>query len=900
MYLPVLWTVLFSVVTCQNTVQSRVGHEDQPGPSQDLRPSRPPAASIRREPRELLETTEGHHSRARHPRRHSSVVISASGDAEAFQEIHDEADSVQKAATGPNAVPSPKPSVVAPGGPQSHASAPSAAVAAKGDSTWATAGSLSNKTGVEAAAAGLVMPTGDDSPGRIGFLMKCLGAILVLEIAGVVAFEFSSRQWTKAVMEGHLPAVHETRIELHNIFRGMPELMAPYFIGPQGSIGRSCVLVIIQLGLLSLFLAYVQNVWQKEWWDLFAKKDVGRFLPLMGFYCLLAGVWMMNSVYLGFLRSWLYIDWREFMTQRLTRRWLSSHSHYLLQLGAGGAGDAGAALAVASPAASSESTPAAPQGLDNPEQRIQEDVHHFVANSVDVVPDFLNSFGTLLVFMPIVWIKEPEKAFGTIYFPGWLLLMALIYALLGALSTHIIGWRMSSYSFAKHRYEADYRQFATHVRNSAESVALYNSEATEEKRLQGLFDRIKLVQWKQMLLQKRLSFFTNAFDFVQFLVPFFILAPSYFKGEVTLGDLFQLTQAIGNVSAALAWFVRVYGLLADWRATSDRLLSFEAAIDKVQEESVKASSTVKLATSGPVPASGKEPPPEEELPAESKPGEASTMPAFSTGGRLLARIGEIRLPSGEPVWCNVEIEVARGQRLLISGPEGIGKSVLFKALAGVWPYVSHSQIWLPVIDASEVLFVPQRPALPRTCTLGCAVAYPEQRSDYSDEELLTVLRAVQLDQLGFLGMQGEVDSRNLGGQVDAPSPMEGGASPEKEQEGPFCCLDRVDNWSLRLSPGQQQRIALAHVMLRKPKVVFLDEAMSSMSKSAAEEIFRAVCEQLPPGAIVVSISHDVATMASLHDIHLEVAGEGPTKELIPAKGVTSTWAAAAADSSVAY
>lgn len=712
--------------------------------------------------------------------------------------------------------------------------------------------------------------------GSLESLIRILTVLVALECALAAAFEYSHRTLVNVDVDRPLPEVPETkRPPLHTIFDGMWQLSRPYFSSPGGVKGRICCVFIIALGLLGLFFAYVHNAWQKEWWDLFNKADSRRFPQLMGAYALLATAWMLTSVYLQYLRSWLYIDWREFMTRRLMRRWLSGHAHFLLQLGAG--------------------------RVDNPDQRIQEDVHLFVDSTTDIVPDFLSQLGSLVVFVPVVIANEPAKAFGVFQLPGWLLYLALIYALVGTLSTHIIGAPMINFSFARQRYEADFRHLALHVRDNAESVALYGSERTEERNLGEQFDRIKLVQWRQMVVTKRLAFFTSAFGFVQFLVPFFILAPSYFRKDISLGGLFQLTSAISSVAGALDWFLRVYGQLTDWRATADRLLSFEEAIDGVQTQALHAASAIKLSSGKLLADVGEDDQSDEQRGARGGagvPADASglTPPEEERGGantRLRADIREVRLPSGEPIWRNIHVELEPGQRALISGPEGIGKSVLFKALAGVWPFVEGSDVQLPVEDASQVLFVPQRPALPKYCSLAEALAYPESRSAYRDETLLQALRDVKLEELLVYdgpvdGPGGEQASRGKAFEAESPAAKAagsaGGTSPERSSEGG---LDRVMNWSLRLSPGQQQRLAFAHVLLRKPGVLFLDEATSNVGKEAAVELYRTIMQQLPGDAAIVSISHDVDTLAPLHDVHLAVHGEGAAKELRVVKASAS-------------
>lgn len=668
------------------------------------------------------------------------------------------------------------------------------------------------------------------------FLIRVLLVLVLVELLAAILFEWSHRRWINVDFSRPLPALPEQRrTPIGRMFVGFPHLMRPYFCHPSGVKGRICALTILALGLLGLFFSYVHNMWQKEWWDLFNKADAKRFPELMGCYALLVIAWILNSVYVGYVRSWLYIDWREFMTWQFMQRWLASHSHFLIQLSRGGQGQ---------------------KRVDNPEQRLQEDIHLFIENALSIIPEFLASAGSLCVFVPVVLWLEPEKAFGVVRCPGWLLYLAILYSFVGSMATHVIGWPMVNFSFAKQRYEADFRHAALHVRDQAESVALYSSEATEEVSLRQQFERIKMVQWRQMIITKRLTFFTSAYGFVQFLVPFFILAPSYFRRDLSLGDLFQLTGALGNVANSTDWFLRVYGTLTNWRATADRLISFEAAIACVQVQATHCASSLKQPLSG---------------------GGESAL--------LQAEIKEVRLPDGEVLWKDIHLELQRGQRALISGPEGVGKSILFKALAGVWPHVDGCSVRLPIDDPSQVLFVPQRPALPKRCSLGQALAYPELRGAYSDEAMLRALRDVHLEHL-VLEASPDSDGGSSGAAQSVDSCPEPAPEPLAEAavgaDGPVAALpvglDRVEDWSSRLSPGQQQRLAMGHVLLRRPAVLFMDEATASVGKEGAAELISTVLRQLPRDAVVISISHDVGVLEPLHDVHFTAcsAEEGDT------------------------
>jgi putative ATP-binding cassette transporter len=289
-----------------------------------------------------------------------------------------------------------------------------------------------------------------------------------------------------------------------------------------------------------------------------------------------------------------------------------------------------------------------------------------------------------------------------------MLWVAVLYAVLGSIATRYVGQPLIGLNFQQQRFEADFRFGLVRVRENAEGIALYRGEDAERTGLLDRFERIRLNWWELMRYTKRLTFLTVGYNQLANIFPVLVAAPRYFSGEITLGVLVQIANAFGQVDGSLSWFVNNYGALAAWKASTDRLLTFQQGID--------------LAT------------------AESSRPERVEVVADSADG-LRAEDVDLRLPSGQPLLADASFQIEPGEQVLLTGPNGSGKSTLFRAIAGIWPF-GRGRIHVPA-DA-RMLFLPQRPYIP-IATLRDAVSYPTPPGGFGDEEVKAALCAVGLE-----------------------------------------------------------------------------------------------------------------------------------------------------------
>ena len=337
------------------------------------------------------------------------------------------------------------------------------------------------------------------------------------------------------------------------------------------------------------------------------------------------------------------------------------------------------------------------------------------------------------------------------------------------------------------------------IRENSEQIALLGGEGAEKAGLGERYGSILANVYAVVRRQKRLGFFTSFFGQFSVIFPFVLLGPAYFFGKATLGTLMQTNQAFSNVQDGLTWFVDSYTSLAAYRAVVQRLTGFEAV----------------MATSNAAAAA--------EPHIHARPGRAGT---FSAEGVVVS------LPDRTPLSAVPSFTLGAGDRVLLSGHSGTGKTTLLRAFSGIWPF-GQGRIEVP--EGSRTLVLPQRTYLPLG-TLRQALVYPETLETYTDAAMRDALTGVGLGHL----------------------------EPE---------LDRADNWSQRLSGGEQQRLGVARAFLAKPDFLFLDEATSALDEAGESGLYQALIERLPRAGIV-SIAHR-STLDAFHHRRIEMS-RGPT------------------------
>ena len=554
-----------------------------------------------------------------------------------------------------------------------------------------------------------------------------------------------------------------TRLQIRRVWA----LTTPYFTSEEKYRAWFLLAAIVVLNLATVYISVLINDWRRLFYDALQEKNASVFWTQLWRFLYLALSFVAVSIYNFYLTQLLDMRWRSWMTKTYLARWLSGQQFYRLE------------LQRFVPASDSTSR------QDNPDQRIQEDIAAFTASTVSLSMGLLNSVVSLASFAGILWGLSGAFAIhwgnNSYEIPGFMVWVAVVYCLIGSIVTHYIGRPQIALNAQQQRLEANFRHRMIRVREYSEAVALEQGSEAEEVQLWQRFKRVLANQLALIQAQKRLLWFTLLFGQTSSVFPFLISAPRYFSGAIALGDLMQISSAFGEVQGALNWFVDSYQSLANWRANTDRLTSLNDALNA--------------------------------LPATPDPAPDDADIA------LQARNLGLHLPDGTPLFAGLNLRLAAGDTVLLSGPSGSGKSTLLRSLAGIWPYREG------VVERSpSLMFLPQRSYIPEG-TLREALAYPHPAERFTDTQFEAALTHALL--------------------------------PEMLHQ-----LDAHGAWSLQLSGGEQQRLAVARVLLQQPRWIIADEATSALDADAEATLYRALAALVSQqNGALLSIAHRPSVMA---------------------------------------
>ncbi len=354
--------------------------------------------------------------------------------------------------------------------------------------------------------------------------------------------------------------------------------------------------------------------------------------------------------------------------------------------------------------------------IDNPDQRISEDIRSFTQDSLRFLLILISSILQVIAFSGVLWGISKT-----------LVIFLVIYALSGTLiTTGFFGRKLVKLNFEQLKKEANFRFGLVRIRENAESIAFYRGEAQESNQVKRLFNEVfnnfnLLIIWQELYL----GLFANSYEFIPYILPAIIVAPSVLSGDLEVGKVSEATGAFARVFYSLNIIVNRFQDLTNFAAGINRLDGFHDYLEQPRG----------AINNGKV-----------------------DYPTIDTveDNRLAIQRLTLQTPNYQRTLLkDISFALQPGQGLLITGASGCGKSSLLRAIAGLWNSGTGA-IVRPKLE--EILFLPQRPYM-ILGSLRTQLLYPNADGDISDRELYKILQQVNLPDLAerFGGFEGEKD-----------------------------------------------------------------------------------------------------------------------------------------------
>ncbi|MBP9722649.1 MAG: ABC transporter ATP-binding protein/permease [Gammaproteobacteria bacterium] len=515
------------------------------------------------------------------------------------------------------------------------------------------------------------------------------------------------------------------------------------------------ILIIIGVGITALF-----STWYASLTAAFLAKDIAAiFFNVWVFLGLVSVSLGLNSLR-GYFTQILITRWRVWYTKKLLKKYLS-RKHRYLELARN------------------------KEKITNVPQRIQNDVLQFVENTVNLTLGFIDSLLTLVTLTGTLWVLGGAFSFFVFginfIIPGYLVWIALITVGINAIITSFIGSGLAESNKKQADLEGDLRGGIQCLNDKAEEIATERSRKYYKKSLLTTLKEVKQNSLKIIKKTTMISSFQGFCDSLPYVIPYITSLPLYMAGKLSFDQVSQIGYIFNKINTALSWFINSYTTLAQYKADVTRVVELEEALDQGLSSAPK-----------------------------------DVIISYRDSKTIEIRDLDVTLPqkSDHLIIMGLNLSIRLGERTLITGESGLGKSTLFKVLAGVWSYGKGS-VTLP--SDQKIHFVPQKPVIPYG-TLRAVLAFPEVPGTCADcnKAYEDTLRAVNLEE--FI--------------------------PK---------LDDNEDWGQKLSLGQQQRVSVARALIKKPDILFLDEPTASLDKHNEKKLYEVISNVFNT---VVTISHN--------------------------------------------
>jgi putative ATP-binding cassette transporter len=496
------------------------------------------------------------------------------------------------------------------------------------------------------------------------------------------------------------------------------------------------------------------NRWNEPFYDALARRDFHEFLVQLGVFGVIASALLVLNVFQRWLTETIKLKLREGLTLDLIDLWMLPRRAFRL-------------------------ANAGPIGV-NPDQRMHEDARHLSELSADLGIGLLQAAILLVTFVSVLWALSADFAFPvagrTVPIPGYMVWAGILYAGFASLLSYWVGRNLIGRNADRYAREADLRFSLVRVNEHIDAISLANGEADEARRIKLNLAAVLAAMRGLVTSNTKLTWITAGYGWLMIVVPILVAAPLYFTGRVTFGGLMMAAGAFTQVQSSLRWFVDNFGTIADWRATLLRVASFRRAMlvsDAFQDVSGRI--------------------------------------AFEEGSadEMALENLEIASPAGCTMLEERKVEVRAGEHVLVVGEPGAGKTLLFRALAGLWPW-GAGRIGRP--SGATVFFMPRQPYLPPG-TLREVLAYPQSVENFEPHAFTDALERVGLRRL---------------------APM----------------LDGTSQWHPELTWDDQQSLMLARLLIHEPRWVVIDEVLDAIDRETRTRALEIFSKDLKDAAII--------------------------------------------------
>jgi putative ATP-binding cassette transporter len=497
------------------------------------------------------------------------------------------------------------------------------------------------------------------------------------------------------------------------------------------------------------------NAWNQPFYDALSHRDLAQFLRQLGVFGLIAGVLLVLNVGQRWLTETLKLRLRQGLARDLIGNWMQPGRAFRLANATG------------------------PMGV-NPDQRMHEDARHLTELSADLGVGLLQSSILLFTFVKVLWSLSSDFVFHLgdrhIAIPGYMVWAAVVYSGSASLLSYWVGRGLIDRNAQRYAREADMRFSLVRVNEHIDAIALSAGEADEKRRIELDLAAVLAATARLVTGLTNLTWITAGYGWFTLVAPILAAAPLYFAGNITFGGLMLASGAFMQVQSSLRWFVDNFSTIADWRATLLRVASFRRAVIDTDELH-----------------------------------DVESRIAFVEGnpGKIGIDDLEIASPAGATMLKEKKIEIEAGERVLIVGESGTGKTLLFRALAGLWPW-GAGRVTRP--RGEELLYMPRTPYLPPG-TLREVLAYPSNTGKFETADYGAALTRLKLERL---------------------VPM----------------LDIIHRWDRELNEDEQQTLAFARLLLHSPPWVLIDEVLDSMDEDARQSILDLFGKDLEHTAVI--------------------------------------------------